>query len=98
MTSRDEYLEKFKAKLEEWNADIDKLEAKARAAQADMQADYREQLEALRRTRDDALKESDKVQNAAVDAWDAMVQGSEKAWQAWTDAFENARSKLKSKD
>ncbi len=98
MTSRDEYLEKFKAKLDEWNADIDKLEAKARAAQADMQAEYREQLDALRRTRDEALKEYDKVQNAAVDAWDAMVQGSEKAWQAWTDAFENARSKLKAKD
>ena len=98
MTSRDEYLEKFKAKLDEWNADIDKLEAKARAAQAEMQTEYGEKLEALRRTRDEALKEYDRVQNAAVDAWDAMVQGSEKAWQAWTDAFENARSKLKAKD
>ena len=82
MSSRDEYLEKFKAKLDEWNADIDKLEAKARAAQAEMQAEYRGQLEALRRTRDEASKEYDKVQNAAGDAWDAMVQGTEKAWQA----------------
>ena len=98
MSSRDEYLEKFKAKLDEWNADIGKLEERARDAQAEMQAEYREQLEALRRARDEALKEYDKVQGAAVDAWDAIAQGADKAWQAWTDAFEDARTKLKSKD
>ena len=96
MASRDEYLEKFKAKLDEWNAEIDRLEAIARAAQAEMQAEYQEQLDALRRTRDEALKEYDRVQNATVDAWDAMVQGTEKAWQVWADAFDKARSKLKS--
>ncbi len=96
MTSRDEYLDKFKAKLDEWNADIDKLEAKAREAQADAQAQYESQLKALRKMRDDALEQYNQVQNAAVDAWDAMAQGAEKAWQSWMDAFEDARSQLKS--
>ncbi|MDJ0862802.1 MAG: hypothetical protein QNK18_13785 [Gammaproteobacteria bacterium] len=98
MSSRDEYLEKFKAKLDDWNADIDKLEARAREAQADMQEEYRTQLEVLRKTRDEAIQEYDRIQNAAVDAWDAMVDGTEKAWGAWGDAFDKARSKLKAKD
>ncbi len=96
MTSRDEYLDKFKAKLDEWNADIDKIEAKARDAQADVQAQYESQLKALREMRDDALEQYNQMQNAAVDAWDSMVQGTEKAWQAWVGAFDDARAKFKS--
>ena len=98
MSSRDEYLQKFKTKLDEWNADIDKLEAKARDAQADAQGQYHEQLESLRETRDDALKRYNEMQNATVDAWDAMAQGAEKAWQSWLDAFADARSKFKPRD
>ncbi len=97
MTSRDEYLEKFKAKLDEWNADIDELEAKARDAQADVDAQYREQLARLREMRDEALDRYTEMQGAAVDAWDDMVQGTEKAWQTWRDAFQTARSKFQSK-
>ncbi len=97
MTSRDEYLDKFKAKLDEWNADIDKLEARAREAQDDARAQYESQLQALRVMRDDALEQYNQVQSAAVDAWDAMAKGTEKAWQAWVDAFEDARSRFKSK-
>ena len=37
MSSREEYLAKAKAKLDEWDADIDRLEAKANEAQADAQ-------------------------------------------------------------
>ncbi len=98
MSSRDEYLQKFKAQLDEWNADIDKLEAKAREAQAGAQTQYHDQLESLREMRDDALKRYSEMQNASVDAWDALVQGAEKTWQTWIDTFDNARSKFKTKD
>ena len=54
MSSRDDYLDQFKAKLDEWNAEIDKLESNARQAQADAKVQYDKQLEALREMRDDA--------------------------------------------
>ena len=98
MTSREEYLQRFKRQLDEWNDDIDELEVKAREAQAGAQARYREQLEALRKMRDDAWQRYTEMQRATVDAWDAMAQGTEKAWHAWVDAFDDARSKFKSKD
>jgi len=40
---RDAYIEKMKAKIDEWNAEISKQEAKARAAQADMKLKYEDQ-------------------------------------------------------
>ncbi len=98
MTSRDENLEAFKAKLDEWNAEIDKLESNARQVQADAKAQYDTQLESLREMRDDAQSKYSEMQNATAEAWEAMVQGTEKAWQAWANAFEDARSKFTSKD
>ena len=98
MASRDEYLKKFKANLDEWNAEIHKLEGKAREAQADAKAHYDKQLESLREMRDDAQEKFSEMQKSSAEAWDAMVEGTEKAWQAWMNAFEEARSKLKSKD
>ena len=96
MTSRDDYLDEFKAKLDEWNAEIDKLESNARQAQADAKVQYDEQLEALREMRDDAQTKFSEMQNTTADAWDVMLQGTEKAWETWTNAFAQARSKFTS--
>ena len=95
MSSRDEYLQKFKTQLDEWNADIDKLQARAREAQADAQAQYHEQIKALQEMRDDALSRYNEMQNATVEAWDALAEGAEKTWQTWVDTFDKARSKFK---
>jgi hypothetical protein len=51
----------------------------------------------MREQRDIALKRYNEMQNAAADAWETMVQGTEKAWTAWLDAFEDARAKFTSK-
>jgi len=73
MANREEYLQIFKAKLDEWNNDIDELEAQAREMQGDVLAQFNKQLEALREMRDDALKRQNEMQSAAVDALDTMI-------------------------
>jgi hypothetical protein len=98
MSSRDDYLDEFKVKLDEWNAEIDKLESDARQAQADAKVQYDKQLEALREMRDDAQAKFSEMQNTTTEAWDVMVKGTEKAWQTWGSAFENARAKFTPKD
>ena len=40
METRDQYIEKLKAQLDQWNAEVSKWEAKTRDAQAGMKADY----------------------------------------------------------
>ena len=97
MSKRDDYLDEFKSKLDEWNAEIDKLESNARQTQADAKVQYDNQLEALREMRDDAQTKFSEMQNTTAEAWDVMVQGTEKAWQAWNSAFESARAKFTSK-
>ena len=96
MSSRDDYLDEFKTKLDEWNAEIDTLESNARQAQAEAKAQYDEQLEALRVMRDDAQTKFSEMQNTTAEAWDVMLQGTEKAWETWANAFAEAQSKFRS--
>ncbi|TVQ91149.1 MAG: hypothetical protein EA400_05500 [Chromatiaceae bacterium] len=95
MINRDEYLQKVKNHIDQWNQDLKQLEAKAEAAQADAAAEYRKQLEYLREMRDDAAKRHAQMQEAAGDAWKEVVHSIDKTWDAWVDAFGQMRDKLK---
>ncbi len=92
MSKRDAYIEKLKAQLNEWNADVKKWEAKAKGAQADMRIEYEKQLEVFRRQRDQAIEQMRQVQSAAGDAGLELVHGADEAWTKTREAFAKARS------
>lgn len=94
MTSRDEYLAKLKSKLDEWDEDIDRLQAKAGDAQAEVRDQYHKQIERMREMRNDAMARYSEVQDAAADAWEAMAKSTEKVWKTWFAAFDDARAKF----
>jgi len=94
MSTRDAYVEKFKAELDQWNADIDKLEAKARAAEADSKINYQKHLEELRARRDKAREKLEQVQSAGDEAWDDLKSGADEAWNAARDAVRSAMQRF----
>ena len=94
MSKRDEYAEKLKTQIDDWNAELDRFEARMNAAAADARQKYQEELNALRQRRDEMLQELARVQQATDDAWDEVWRGAEEAWQAMKDAFTRARSKF----
>lgn len=95
MTKRDEYVDKLKKQLDDWNAEAAKWEAKAKAAQANMRADYEKQLTAFRHQRDQALEQMRKVQASSGEAWQELVRGTDDAWAKMREAVEKARSQFK---
>lgn len=97
MMQREEYVEKLKAQLDQWNAEISKWEAKAAGAQAEMQAEAAKRLEELRGRRDEALYQMKLMQNASIDAWMDLMRGTEQAWKSLHDAFDRARSHFEKK-
>jgi chromosome segregation ATPase len=94
MSKRDEYVERLKAQLDEWNAEVAKWEAKAKGTQADVRIEYEKQLEAFRRQRDQAMEQMRQVQAAAADAWLDLARGADDAWAKAREAFEKARSRF----
>ncbi len=72
MSNRDEYVDKMKTQLDQWNADIAKWEAKAQGAQADARAEYDKRLEALKQQREQAMYQMKLLQAAAGEDWVEM--------------------------
>lgn len=92
MNKRDEYVEKLKKQLDQWNAEVAKWEGKAREAQSGMRAEYEKQLQAYRQQRDQALEHMRRVQSATGDAWMDLMRGTDDAWAKMREAFNKARS------
>jgi len=92
MNKREQYIEKLKAQLDEWNAEVAKWEAKTRSAQAGMRIEYEKQLESFRRQRDHGLEQMRMVQAETGDAWIDLVRGADDAWAKMREAFEKAQS------
>ena len=90
MSQRDEYVEKMKAQLDHWNAEMAKWEAKAREAQAGARAEYERHLKALREQREQAAYQLNLLQSAAGSAWVDMTRGVDEAWERMREAFEQA--------
>jgi len=95
--NRDEYVQKLKDQLDQWNAESKKWEAKAQTAQAAMKAEYEKNLAQLRGRRDEAIAQLKKVQGASGEAWHDMMKGADAAWKSMQEAFDKARSNFEKK-
>jgi lipid II:glycine glycyltransferase (peptidoglycan interpeptide bridge formation enzyme) len=97
MVNRDEYIRKLKSQIDQWNAEAAKWEAKAKQAQAGMQAEYAKQLEQFRARRDAATAELKRLQGASADAWQDMMKGADAALKSMQEAFDRARRNFEKK-
>jgi chromosome condensin MukBEF ATPase and DNA-binding subunit MukB len=99
MSTKDEFVKKMHAKLDEWNADIDALSAKAdqaaHKAEADARDEYHKQIEALRSKRDQARTMLNEVESASESAWRDLKAGVELAWESVSEAVRSATTRFK---
>lgn len=92
MSEKASYRQKIRAKLDEWNAEIDKFEAKADQAQADAQIEYYEQLKKLRALQEEAGNKLEALDEAGEDAWEDVKDGVDIAADALDHAVQSVRS------
>ena len=91
---RQAFVDQVKARLESWNAQIDKLEEQARQAEAESRARIQDQLEDLRRQRDRAEEKLQDMRTVSDRAWRDMGKGFEDAWGAIEDSFHRAAKRF----
>jgi len=95
MSNRDEYVRKMQAKLEEWNAEIDRLTARAGEVKADVKNEFNGQVESLKAKQTVARQKIEELQQAGDSAWGDLKSGIELAWSAMEEAIDSARSRFK---
>jgi len=92
---RDAFVKKIKARIDEWNAEIDRLKARAEQAEADARIEYHDEIQELKNYRNDARKKLDKLQHAGEGAWEDLRAGVEMAFDAMNQAVNSARNRFK---
>ncbi|WP_323846549.1 hypothetical protein [Microbulbifer magnicolonia] len=95
MSDRSAYEKKLQAKLDQRKADIDKLRARAREADANARIALNSQADELERRHSELKHQLHQVAEASDDAWDSVKEGAEAAWRKMESAFDKARQKLR---
>ncbi len=94
MSKRDDYIAKMKLQLDELDAQMSKLEAKAQVAKDDARDKYKEEMAKLRHQSSLAKAKLDDLKAAGEDKWDALVAEMEKVRDAFKHSFSYFKSQL----
>ena len=95
MNSRDEYVEKMKAQLDQWNSQMATWEAATREATAEAKIELEKQVGIMKSRADDLLYRMELLKGASADAWQEVARGADEARKTMQDAFEKARFHFK---
>jgi chromosome segregation ATPase len=94
MNERQKHVDKMKAKIDEWNNDIDEIEKKAKSASFELTEEYQKKIAALKKQRDEAFVKLKEIQNTTDSAWQDVKKGGEEAWDAISHGFSTAKERL----
>ena len=94
MTRQDTYITQMKKHLDELNASMAALEAKARAARADARDQYQAEMAKLRQQSSLAVSKLEELKAAGEDSWEKLVAEMEKLRDAFSHSFNYFKSQL----
>ncbi len=95
MGLKEAYLEKRQAQLDEWDAEIRKLEAKAAKAKAGVKVQYYKQLRSLHSQQKTAREKLSELKETSGEAWGSFRDGLEAAWKDLSRGLKAAAAKFK---
>lgn len=93
-TKRDEFIDKLKTKIDDWNDEMTRLEAKAEAAGDAARQQFKERAETFRSKRKLVETQIQHIQSSADKSWSELEAGADQAWNELRQAFETAKSNL----
>ena len=95
MDNRDEYVEKLKAQLDQWNSQLAAWDAATRDATADAKIELQKQMGIVKSRADDMVYRMELLKGASADAWQEIARGADEARKTMQEAFEKARVRFK---
>ena len=94
MSKRNEYLDKIKAQLEEWEYDINRLEARLDDAQDEAKVKLDKTINDLKARQKDMQGRLKQLESSAEEAWTDVKDGLELAWDSLKLGFLAAKSEF----
>ena len=94
MTTRTDYIEKIKRQLDELNATMTQLEARAQDAKDDARATYQEEMAKLRQQSQLALAKLEEIKTSTEEGWEKVATEMDKVRDAFVHAFRYFKSQI----
>lgn len=98
MSKRDEYVERMKQQLEEWNEDLDGLEARLSEMTEPVRSTLEPQVAKARKGYADARQKLREIRDAGEESWEEMTDDVEHVWKTLRQSINYFRSQLKRPD
>lgn len=95
---RSEFVEKLKVKLDEWNADIDALEARAQKAGTGLREESKVMVNELREKRDDIDSKLADFGDSMEEALSDVMEGIREAGEDLKASIADARNRFRHHD
>ena len=95
MSNKVLYKQKMQAQLDEWEADVDMLKAKASKASSNAQLEWNQEINILKGKIEHGKTKLAKVADASEDSWESIKEGVDSAWDALSVAVSDAKAKFK---
>jgi len=94
MEIKEAYKQKMAAQLKEWRAQINLLEAKVENVGADMKIKHAEVMLDLQDKQRAAIDKMNELESASSEAWDQVIETSNKIWDDLKTGIAEAHSKF----
>ncbi|BBO66111.1 hypothetical protein DSCA_00410 [Desulfosarcina alkanivorans] len=94
MPKREIFVEKFKAKLDGWSAELDRLESKSDAIDFKNRARYRATIQEVKGQIQQLDKKLMVLKNTTTDAWQDLKKRTELAWNEFESGGKEALKKV----
>ena len=91
MSTRDKFIARMKAQLDELGAELHKLEAKAENTRSDLRDKYRQTMEELREKQAAAETRLGEIRHAGEETWEELKDEVERAWTAFKAGLDAVR-------
>jgi len=94
-TAKQAFQQKLEAQLNDWDAKLDELKAKALEAKSELRVDYEKQLEILSEKRATAQEKLQELRLRTEDAWEDLKGGTERAWDEMRKTLDQIAARFK---
>lgn len=94
MSEYKNYREKFKAQIDEWEAELDVLKAKARKKAVDFKIEHQKEINELEKRIEKGKVKLRELSEKGEEAWESMRKNLEETFDSLSERFNEFRSKF----
>ncbi len=95
MKKKEEFIRELHQKIDEWDAEIDRMSIKAAQVEEDSRVEFYEQIAELKTKRMQIEEKLERIQQSGGEAWEDLKAGVDLALETMSEAIRSAAARFK---